>query len=343
MSNILVIDNNEHISSLVKDILANNNYNVDCAYNGLSALNLIDQNEYELIFVDLDLPDTNGLNLINRIRETSPNTMTIIISAHYDFDCAIESIKAGVYQYIKKPFDIDEISKVAETAIEERKRMVSSGYVYKYKDQNDKQNMIKNIVRFSLIATIAALALLSGFIMQKQIYNWQRIPSFWGNKEIMYLLLSFVCCYGFISIAFYRRICYSGKINHYISNLKYLTFSYILFMAIMYIATTLYEARLAIFIGYGLGVVGLYINDLVLIPRIMKLLSSKHEGSRKLIIKGFRKRATSAPGTENDKITKPVSPLKVDLESAITESADAGINKRMTDSSFIKTTNIEID
>ncbi|MCD6160830.1 MAG: response regulator [candidate division Zixibacteria bacterium] len=304
MSNILVIDNNEHITCLIKDILTRENYNVDCAYSGFNALNLIDQKEYELIFVDLDLPDTNGINLINKIKKISPQTLSIIISAHYDFDWAIESIKTGVYQYIKKPFDIDEINKVAEAAIKEQNRMVNSGYAYKYEANHDNQNRVKNVVHFSTSAIIAALSLLVGFFIQQQIFQWQRLPLFWGNKEIIYLLFSFICCYSFIFITLKRRICFSGKKNLFINSFKCLTFSNILFMAIMFAATTFHETRMAIFIGYGIGVGGFYINSFRLVPQIMRFISYKREGKKKLTIKGFNEIEKPVSTSESDKILK---------------------------------------
>jgi DNA-binding response OmpR family regulator len=285
MADILVIDNDKHIIRLMTEILTKENHKVDYALKGSEAVKLINHKEYDVSFIDLDLPDIDGLTVLKNLRQISPLTAPVIITGQCDINWAIESIKTGIYEFVKKPFDIDDIIKITDKALIEKSKMVSSGYVYKDSPVTIQPDKKKRAFKLAIDTIILTAALLFGFLAQQKIFTWQGLPLFWSVKEIVYLLLSFACCHIYLSSRSNSRINYHRHNNPMRDDLKNLTYSYIIFAAIMFFATNFYEARLALFTGYLLGIIGLRLPRADLASRAARLSLPGKEGSRSLTFK----------------------------------------------------------
>ena len=72
----------------------------------------------DLVLLDLGLPDADGLAVLKRIKETSPDTLVIVLTGHASVETAVEAMKQGAYHYANKPFDVDEITMLVERALE---------------------------------------------------------------------------------------------------------------------------------------------------------------------------------------------------------------------------------
>ena len=109
MKNILVVDDEESLRWVLKKGLEKKGYNVHTAENGRTALSFLSKNEYLLIFLDIFLPDINGLKLLEDIKKERENIVVVIMTAQGTMKSTIEAMQKGAYDYITKPFDMEEI------------------------------------------------------------------------------------------------------------------------------------------------------------------------------------------------------------------------------------------
>jgi DNA-binding NtrC family response regulator len=115
---ILVIDDEQSITNALEIILGAQGYEVQTASDLGAARKHLAARPFDLVFTDLRLPDTNGLELLNRIKADDPDTQVILMTGHGSLDVAIAAIKQGAYYYVEKPFVPDEITMLAERALQ---------------------------------------------------------------------------------------------------------------------------------------------------------------------------------------------------------------------------------
>lgn len=113
---VLVVDDEVSILKLLKKELATEGRVVDTAENAAQARELVRKNDYDILVLDIKLPDGDGLDLLVEFRERIPDVEIIMITGHGDIDDAVEAMKIGAYDYITKPFNLDKIELVIERA-----------------------------------------------------------------------------------------------------------------------------------------------------------------------------------------------------------------------------------
>lgn len=106
---ILVADDEESIRWVLATALSGEGYGVEQAETGKTALEQLLERHYDLAFVDIRMPDLDGLSLLSQARDAKVATPIIIITAQNTMANAIEAMKRGAYDYITKPFDIEEV------------------------------------------------------------------------------------------------------------------------------------------------------------------------------------------------------------------------------------------
>src|SRR3989304_8925606 len=111
-SKILVVDDEPGMRTFLEIILRKEGYSVETASDGTKAPVKINNNVFDLAILDMLMPVMNGIEVLKRIIEKSPETTVIIITAFASHETAIEAMKLGAYDYITKPFKIDEIKLV---------------------------------------------------------------------------------------------------------------------------------------------------------------------------------------------------------------------------------------
>lgn len=117
---ILVIDDEPSICSALKIALQSEGHTVETALSGKAGLGLVKNYAPDAVILDLRLPDIDGLQIIDKIKEFSDDIIIIIITAFGDTKTAVEAIKKGAYDFITKPFDLSEIKLSLERARRER-------------------------------------------------------------------------------------------------------------------------------------------------------------------------------------------------------------------------------
>jgi two-component system response regulator PilR (NtrC family) len=118
---IIVVDDEPGIRELLGMLLNKNGYMVETVADGNEAINRMENNLYDLAVLDILVPTINGIDVLRRISEKSPETSVIMITAYPSHETALEAMKLGAYDYIAKPFKIAELKKAIEEALEKKK------------------------------------------------------------------------------------------------------------------------------------------------------------------------------------------------------------------------------
>ncbi len=118
MKKILIVDDEVNIGLLLSKFLTRNNFEVETATSGNSAFELLSKQSFDLVLCDYRLEDTDGKDILIKIKENYPKTGVIIITGYSDIKIAVELIKLGAYDYITKPLYPDEILNTINKAIE---------------------------------------------------------------------------------------------------------------------------------------------------------------------------------------------------------------------------------
>lgn len=113
---VLVIDDEEPIRRLLQKELVTENREIYAAADAASALISIRSNWFDVIIMDLRLPDVIGLDMLIQVREAIPHAEVIMITGHGDVDIAVEAMKLGAYDFIRKPFHLDRLDLLVEKA-----------------------------------------------------------------------------------------------------------------------------------------------------------------------------------------------------------------------------------
>ncbi len=108
MGKILVVDDERSIRNTLREILEYEKFKVDDAENGMKALELIQQNKYDVVLLDIKMPQMDGIEVLDKILDIT-DVPVIMISGHGNIDTAVESIKLGAFDYIAKPLDLNRL------------------------------------------------------------------------------------------------------------------------------------------------------------------------------------------------------------------------------------------
>ncbi len=123
---VLVVDDEESVRSLLQRVLEGAGYTVETAANGREALAKISELETVTVLLDIKMPEISGMEVLQRIVNSQPETSVIMVTAVGDAPTAIEAMKLGAYDYIIKPFDHDDLVWKVRRAIEKRELMLEN-------------------------------------------------------------------------------------------------------------------------------------------------------------------------------------------------------------------------
>lgn len=113
---ILIVDDNKELREILEEYLRNEAGLIDGASNGKEALARHSQSPYDLIITDLNMPEVNGMEMIKSIKQENDVTEFIIITGYASLDSAVEAVKMGAFDYIVKPFRMEELKVVVKNA-----------------------------------------------------------------------------------------------------------------------------------------------------------------------------------------------------------------------------------
>jgi two-component system nitrogen regulation response regulator NtrX len=118
MPKILIIDDERSIRSTLKEILEFENYNVDEAEDGEKGLEMLGKNKYDVVLCDIKMPKMDGMEVLEKAREVSPDAPFIMVSAHGTIETAVEATKKGAYDFLVKPPDLNRLLVTVRNALD---------------------------------------------------------------------------------------------------------------------------------------------------------------------------------------------------------------------------------
>ncbi|GEP93026.1 DNA-binding response regulator, OmpR family, contains REC and winged-helix (wHTH) domain [Chitinophaga terrae (ex Kim and Jung 2007)] len=132
---ILVIEDEQRVADLLKRGLEEHQFTVEIAFDGAIGRKLLLQNEYDVVIMDIILPQVNGLDLCKQIREVRPHLPIIMLTALGTTDDKIEGLDAGADDYLVKPFDFRELlARIRNVTKRNAVNSYSNGYILKLSD-----------------------------------------------------------------------------------------------------------------------------------------------------------------------------------------------------------------
>jgi two-component system nitrogen regulation response regulator NtrX len=132
MSKILVIDDERSIRNTLKEVLEYEKHQVDLAEDGPSGLDLFSGNEYDVVLCDIKMAKMDGIEVLEKIYESSPDIPVIMISGHGNIDTAVEAIKKGAYDFLEKPLDLNRLLITIRNAMD-KSQLITQTQVLKNK------------------------------------------------------------------------------------------------------------------------------------------------------------------------------------------------------------------
>jgi two-component system, NtrC family, response regulator PilR len=121
MEKILIVDDERSLRDVLGIMLKRAGYDVSVASDGDEAIARIEKELFDLVITDLKMPKTGGLDVLKAVKDASPDSVVLIITAFASAESAVEAMKLGAYDYLTKPFQVDEVQLIIRNALEKRR------------------------------------------------------------------------------------------------------------------------------------------------------------------------------------------------------------------------------
>ncbi|UCC42999.1 MAG: sigma-54-dependent Fis family transcriptional regulator, partial [Candidatus Zixiibacteriota bacterium] len=121
MPNILVVEDKDSMRNMLYQTLIEEGYRVDTAEHGKKALDLVNNKSYDLVLTDLRMPDIDGLQVLEGVKDVDIDTSVILMTAYGTIEDAVSAMKMGAYDFITKPFDTEHLCVLIGRALENRR------------------------------------------------------------------------------------------------------------------------------------------------------------------------------------------------------------------------------
>lgn len=122
--NVLIVDDEDELrkslATVLKNTLPNYVFSISEAANGKMAVSMIKDQSYDLVIMDVRMPELNGIEALKIIKDQDPKTFVVIMTAHGNLDDAVEAIKLGAFDYIEKPVQPNQLTKMVQKTLETR-------------------------------------------------------------------------------------------------------------------------------------------------------------------------------------------------------------------------------
>lgn len=120
MYSVLVADDEKGIREFLEIALKKEGYEVTLASNGAEAISLCEKKKFDIILADIKMPRGDGYTILRKVKKLHPDTIVIMITAYGSFESAIKAMKEGAFDYIAKPFDVNDVKALIQSALAKR-------------------------------------------------------------------------------------------------------------------------------------------------------------------------------------------------------------------------------
>lgn len=142
-AHLLIVDDDQVTLDLLKEVLLKEGYQVTTASNGEEAIALGKDHLFDIVITDVRMKDIDGMEVLRSFKKISPDTSVILITAFGSMDTAIEAIREGAFDYISKPFRLEEIRHTVKRSLEQRKILEENKF---YRQELIDKYHMKNVV-----------------------------------------------------------------------------------------------------------------------------------------------------------------------------------------------------
>jgi DNA-binding NarL/FixJ family response regulator len=121
MQKILIVDDEKDFRAIVKEILIDEEFSAAEASNGLNAIEIFKNNSFDVVLLDLRMPQMDGIKTMQKLKKIDSHVPIIILTAFGDIPTAVEAVKQGAYDFITKPPEFDKLISIIKRAVEVRR------------------------------------------------------------------------------------------------------------------------------------------------------------------------------------------------------------------------------
>ena len=114
---VLIVDDEPAIRAILSDLLVHEGFRVHTAGNGYEALDVLEHRQVEIVISDMKMPEMGGMELLLELAEKHPHIVTLVITGFSTVETAIESMKRGAFDYVMKPFNVDQLMRTVHRAL----------------------------------------------------------------------------------------------------------------------------------------------------------------------------------------------------------------------------------
>lgn len=165
---ILVVDDESEIRELLADLLKRKGLEVETAENGIKGLKLLEEHSFDMVITDMKMPGMTGMEVLKRIKEVSPQTLVILMTAYGTIENAVEAMREGAFTYLIKPFSLESLMATIEKANQHVVLVEENRYL--------RQQTNPNLARYPMIAESS--------VMKKIIHEIEHIAKSNANVFI---------------------------------------------------------------------------------------------------------------------------------------------------------------
>ena len=137
MSRILIVDDEPRILLLMKGLLKANGYEVETAKDGAAALEIVKAGVVDIVVTDLRMQPMDGMELFREVRAASPDIPVILLTAYASVETAIDALKSGIFDYLTKPFKVEDMLACLKRAEEKIAKSDMEDYEFEYSKNSD--------------------------------------------------------------------------------------------------------------------------------------------------------------------------------------------------------------
>ena len=116
-----MVDDELFVRELLLEFLSSEGYEVSLADSGEKAVKLMQSEPADVVLVDLKMPGIDGIETLRQIKKTAPDALAIVMTGYPTIDSSIEALRCGAYDYVVKPFKLNDLKSSIERALEEHK------------------------------------------------------------------------------------------------------------------------------------------------------------------------------------------------------------------------------
>ena len=118
---VLIVDDEARMCDSLKVLLSKQGYDAQTAYSGKEAIEHLAKDSFDLVLLDIVMPDMSGHQIMDYINSQNQETLVVVMTGHASLDSAIESLRRGAYDYLRKPFDFEQLEKRVKNALNQNK------------------------------------------------------------------------------------------------------------------------------------------------------------------------------------------------------------------------------